>query len=324
MSAHSAAPTPVHTRLVVNQCPICKSQPKNSTQLLQDHVGLEVFTLVQCSQCLLHYLKDPPHPENLPQYYQNPSGSTMRSRSNRFNEALRTLLVKRQMAPLLKNLPPNHVFVDFGAGGGITASTLHRLGIAVEAWDVYPSRDWPHAKVPYRQVDFNDLLNLSPPPPLNFDKVPKTLILRHVLEHLYQPVSFFKQAQDLGARRLFIIVPNGASPWATWLGRYWFFWDPPRHLVHFQKESLRELARQSGWEMEFCRDSGIDEWITSLHRYLSIRFKGNPKWNGIAKWSQRFLSERSALTSLSAAFSSLFLKNVLEACFTRKESAPTA
>ncbi|MCA1679980.1 MAG: class I SAM-dependent methyltransferase [Actinobacteria bacterium] len=72
----------------------------------------------------------------------------------------------------------------------------------------------------------------------------------HVVEHLHDPMGVLSKAQtwlsDDG--RLVLTMPNVKSLESRLFGRLWFGLDLPRHLYHFDPDTITELLGRSGFE----------------------------------------------------------------------------
>ena len=74
------------------------------------------------------------------------------------------------------------------------------------------------------------------------------IVLRHVLEHTHRPVELLTR---LGARltnrgMLYVEVPNLDAGCALVFGRNWKGWYVPRHIFHYTRASLAEIAYSAG------------------------------------------------------------------------------
>lgn len=73
----------------------------------------------------------------------------------------------------------------------------------------------------------------------------------HVLEHLFDPVSYVEQAHALlgPGGRLVVQVPNASSWQFLLFGENWNGIDIPRHLVNFKEKDLSGLLESCGFEV---------------------------------------------------------------------------
>ena len=72
----------------------------------------------------------------------------------------------------------------------------------------------------------------------------------HVIEHIYDPVSFLKTLA--GHLRpggwLVLATPDMGSVWRLLMGRRWPFFKIPEHVTCFDRRTLAELLTRSGFE----------------------------------------------------------------------------
>jgi SAM-dependent methyltransferase len=112
----------------------------------------------------------------------------------------------------------------------------------------------------------------------------------HVLEHLYNPANYLREAHRLlkPEGRLVVQVPNAACWQFLLLGERWSGVDAPRHLVHFRVRDLDAMLEASGFEVlrhkHFSwRDNpaglatSVAPWLDPMAR----RIRRVPESNGI-------------------------------------------
>jgi len=90
--------------------------------------------------------------------------------------------------------------------------------------------------------------------------------LWHVLEHTKNPTLELKRLNELAPRNglLIVAVPNYKSYDADHYKKYWAGYDVPRHLHHFTKKSLINVAEKSGWKYEGGHPMKLDSYYVSL------------------------------------------------------------
>ena len=96
----------------------------------------------------------------------------------------------------------------------------------------------------------------------------------HVLEHipnLNETIEELKKhLNDDGV--LIIAVPNHQSYDANYYGKFWAAYDVPRHLWHFNKDSIKRLFENFGMKIEKISPMVLDSFYVSI---LSEKYKGN-------------------------------------------------
>jgi SAM-dependent methyltransferase len=74
--------------------------------------------------------------------------------------------------------------------------------------------------------------------------------MSHVIEHVHDPVATLGAVFSLlrPGGFLYVDTPNIDALGHESYGRYWRGLEPPRHLVLFNRNSLRDLLRAQGFE----------------------------------------------------------------------------
>jgi hypothetical protein len=291
-------------------CPACSCASTRCWQTLRDHETREDFELSRCDECGFAFLTNPPGLEAIGRYYQNTTGQRMMKAPSALFLKLQRFLLGMDVEPLLKRLDSGEKVADFGAGDGALCRYLASREVDVTGVDFHDGTAWMQPGIPFKSLDLNALSSnegLS----LGVDAV----IFRHALEHLHQPKAVLRSLGASNVKHVLVIVPNLDSWGRRLLGRSWYYWDPPRHLSHFNPSSLRALAEGTGYRVASMKTYGIDELCSSIHRGLLLR---NPK-SRLA----RIFSPKSPLAGLSSALS-YPLNSVLWALLERDESRSKA
>src|SRR5262249_34256030 len=129
----------------------------------------------------------------------------------------------------------NGRLLDFGCGGGSFLERMHkqgwsRVGLDTSEAAVRSIRSELGLAAPVGTLPHPELA------PESFD----VITMWHALEHVHAPLDVLREAHRLLAPggRLLVAVPNIASWPFRWFGRDWFGLDLPRHLTHFEPETL--------------------------------------------------------------------------------------
>lgn len=234
---------------------------------LTDHHSGERFQSVRCAHCGYGYLDPAPPPGALEHYYStNDSGASMRRSAGALFDYMRRISFSRETRPLRLKIEPGAPILDLGTGDGAMARYLQQTGYRAAAADFYPRSEWPHDGIPYRQLDLHGGMLRPEVLATAFTEVPRVAVMRHVLEHLHQPRQVLTAIAAAGVEWLYIVVPNCGSAFARQFGSNWYYWDPPRHIQFFERDTLKRICERSGFRMEAEGWYGIDEIITSAHR----------------------------------------------------------
>gem|GEM_PF-2528298 len=297
-------------RIIREYCPVCMGTNFLFERKVRDHISHSSYSVHHCKDCSARFISDPPSPDTMPQHYANPSGDRMRRKEEGVHYKLRNMLLKDELKPLLKRLPGGSGIIDFGTGDGAVSSFLKGMGFNPLALDMYPPEEWPCPDIEYRQVDLN-----IPFVPLvdstGTRKPAQAVVMRHVLEHLYDPAAILSSMRDADIDYVLIISPNYRSIMRPLLGEYWYYWDPPRHLTYFTRHSLYCLAERAGYRLLDTTTYAVDEAVTSLHRYMLLHGGNVPET--LAGKIARLTNPKSPLAAVSSVVSSFFGNCIIHA-----------
>lgn len=254
----------------LGQCLACTESDLSILFQTRDSESAALFTLIKCGKCGHATVENKPNSLELPGFYTSNLGNSMRTKPGPLFERLRRIRIRRDLKGILSRLGSMETIIDFGTGDGSVAAEVQRLGHRVEARDLYPLENWTIPAIPYQATDMGSTPKVEWFQVNETSIVAHSLILRHVLEHVPDPVEFLRIAGKAGVRELLVIVPNVESKWARRFGENWCMWDPPRHLNHFSRHSLSLCAKQAGYKVESETLYGIDEYVSSLWRRIAL------------------------------------------------------
>jgi len=244
------------------ECPSCGRS--ESTPVFQSSNG---YPIVRCSNCRLVFtdMRNAPPPSELyPAFDQSDSGvpKVMRSSLGVFT---------RQREGVVRNLKPQGRLLDFGCGSGAFATWMSQAGYDTVGLEPFSLG---------RPVEGDRLLLIREPLESAAPKLGRfdVITLWQVLEHLTRPTEVLKTLSQLLAPGGVVIVsvPNFQS-WQSRLFRgSWFHLDPPRHIVHFEADTLENCLRDAGLvttkRWDFLPEYGSSGWIQStLNQVLPHR-----------------------------------------------------
>jgi SAM-dependent methyltransferase len=216
------------------------------------------YPIIRCDACGVKFTDDrnaPPPNQLYPAFDQ--------SDSVRNNAIRRTLgLFLRQRAGFVRSLKPSGRLLDYGCGNGSFAAWISCFGFEAVGLEPFSLS---------RTVTRERLTLIQAPLASVEDKLGEfdVITLWHVLEHLAEPVAVLQQlARRLRTDGVLVVsVPNFRSWQRTLFGGGWFHLDPPRHLLHFEPETLRDCLRRAGLEpvaeRRFLPEYGTSGWVQS-------------------------------------------------------------
>ena len=132
-----------------------------------------------------------------------------------------------------------------------------------------------------------------------------TVMLWHVLEHIPNLNQTFEAINKLlkDDGKLIVAVPNSKPYDAIKYQGNWAGYDVPRHLFHFQKETLTRIAKKYNFRVTKVKPMWFDSFYTSL---LSEKIKSG-KFNYIKGFSTGLRSNLKAMLKTGEFSSPIFI-----------------
>ena len=279
-------------------CPICQTKITAPTAQIQDHISKEYFNLASCPSCHFEFIVNVPN--NLTPYYENEMGSEMRKSGTSIFSKLRQTLLRADVKKPLNCLKNQEHILEIGCGPGDLASYINTIHPHISCADVFPKEQWK-LDINYHQINIDDPDDIKK---LLSQIKPKLIIMRHVLEHVKDPSRLVQIFEECCVEWVLIIVPNHQSVLKKFLGDFWAYWDPPRHLSFFSHHNLKLLFKQKSYKVNSCKVYGLDELAVSMNRFLRLKKIMN-------SLLLKLFSPKGILTALFSALSYPFLNSVL-------------
>jgi SAM-dependent methyltransferase len=265
------------------------------------------YAIVRCARCKLVFtdMRQAPPPSTLyPAFDQSKSGLPKVLRN-----ALAVFL--RQRESVTRGAKRGGRLLDFGCGSGSFARWMAESGydaVGLEPFSLGEPVEGQHLLL------LREPLETAAPRLGRFD----IITMWHVLEHLTRPVEVLKSLAQLLTDDgvLLVSVPNFKS-WQSKLFRgSWFHLDPPRHIIHFEADTLEHCLADAGLvttkRWEFLPEYGSSGWLQSAlnqllphQNYLYEVVKDRGALRGLGPASQGFHLATSLLLGLPAAVLSL-------------------
>jgi SAM-dependent methyltransferase len=244
------------------ECPLCGAA--DCSVVLQSSND---YPIVRCSRCRLVFTDmrtAPPASELYPAFDQSDTGIPKAMRSS-------LAVFARQREAVVRSVKPSGRLLDFGCGNGAFARWMSQSGYDAVGLEPFSLGKPVQAD---RLLLVREPLESAAARLGQFD----VITLWHVLEHLSRPLDVLKTLSSLLAKDgvLIVSVPNFKS-WQSRLFRgSWFHLDPPRHVIHFETDTLERCLREAGLEptkrWEFLPEYGSSGWLQStLNQILPHR-----------------------------------------------------
>jgi len=283
------------------RCPGCATSIPDPAVLLRGHDRLTgapgEFSVVSCPSCGLAFTEPRLQPEDFAVYYPDsysayePNVSAKRSLGERIGDLQRQAVVRFGPYRQVWRRRPGRV-LDVGCGVGDLATLFARHGWS--AAGIEPSAQAAeHARAAGVETVTGTLAD-APWPQGEFDAI----TFNHSLEHIDDPAEAVAQAARLlkPGGLLAIAVPNFGSWHRRLFGSAWFQLDLPRHLQHFDRDSLAALVEAAGLEVV---DVGAATMRPSPVGSVQYKTFGRLRYNGrgfrLLAWALApllFLSDR--------------------------------
>lgn len=242
----------------------------------------DIFHMVQCDDCGLHYLNPRPdisalsiiYPKNYHAY--NIRTPAVKAEKKPFVIRLRHKIYSKRFKPVLKYL--NHLkkidMLDVGCGDGwqldlykqLAPNRINTFGVEIREEACKVAESYGHKTYCglFESLDFKgqqfDLINLS-----------------QVIEHVADPKEFmqhiFKVLKPGGI--LALETPNTNSLDAKlFRARFWGAYHFPRHWTLYNPSSIKQLGQSTGFELrELNFTPSPVHWVWTINSYLLT--KGN-------------------------------------------------
>jgi 2-polyprenyl-3-methyl-5-hydroxy-6-metoxy-1,4-benzoquinol methylase len=262
--------------LSITVCPVCSHQSFEPYLSCVDHtVSHETFPLLKCANCTFIVTSPRPTDGDLGAYYLSDEYISHSSKATTLFDKIyrlaRHFTLRWKLRLVLENLSVNTgkpSLLDYGCGTGAFLKTAKDKGFIVAG--VEPSQIARHTaiKITGEQIA-KRLVDIDTD---QFDAI----TLWHVLEHipdLSQTVSALKMLLATNGT-MFIAVPNHNSIDAKIYGSNWAAYDVPRHLWHFNRDTMKLLMATHGLRIEKIIPMKLDAFYVSM-----LSEKTKPKAN---------------------------------------------
>jgi SAM-dependent methyltransferase len=294
-------------------CPICQRTNFSAIGKVNSHSPAmqESFLLNSCHHCGLQFINPRPFEDEMTQYYPtvyykltpfNDKLSTMKkfALSSWFgypldrgfisfpNWSLGTRMgnlfyagIFKLLQPFLKNktgrqIPDfieDGVLLEIGCGRGEYLAKMRNLGWNVRGVDV------SQEAIDFARSHYQLEVCVAGADHLPYDDAFFDIVfLKHVLEHLREPIAAMQEIRRVlkPNGRILITTPNTNSLGNKFFGRRWVAYDPPRHLMIYNKKSLAHLFNASGFELLACHAPATNS-SSVFRQSFSTAFNGRLK-----------------------------------------------
>lgn len=229
-----------------DKCPWCGSENAQLHLELKDlFLTQEPFKILECKKCGLLYTTPRPNKDEIGRYYNSEEYYSHQENKEGFipkvYEKVKSVNLKNKYGIATEGKEKGKA-LDIGCGVGDFLHTMEQHG-----WDctgVEPSED---AKVIAKKRIKGQLLSSEEQenlPDSSFDIITMWHVLEHVDDIRWQIQQLHRLCKPGG--RIIIALPNYKSYDGQYYKAEWAAYDVPRHLNHFNKETLIKILEESG------------------------------------------------------------------------------
>jgi SAM-dependent methyltransferase len=253
-------------------CPLCGSGVSdpvlNGEDAYQPHSP--VYTIVRCQSCDFCYLNPRPNESAMVQYYSSETYQELYHLNEKRPSALRRAWHRYSAMlgsdPWRTSQRPGRM-LDVGCGFGDLMLSFARKGWDVEGVDT--------SAVAVDAANRRGLVvHAGALEDLDLPRDAYDLItMRHVLEHVHDPVALLQRTHTLlkPDGELIVQVPNIASAEARVFGKRWQPLELPRHLSHFNRSTLDNVLVRAGFAVHGIKaDPHPGSFTRSLARTMRV------------------------------------------------------
>jgi 2-polyprenyl-3-methyl-5-hydroxy-6-metoxy-1,4-benzoquinol methylase len=259
-----------------SNCLVCGNQHFSNVFTAIDYtVSKEEFQIVACNSCGFTFTNPRPENDKLGPYYHSDAyishSDTSKGLINKLYKAVRKITLRSKFR-LIKKYISNGVMLDIGAGTGAFLSYCTEKGI--KSIGVEPDSD--------ARTQAKKLYNLGLKPESILSELANSscdvITMWHVMEHvplLHERVAeLARLLSDEGI--IAIAVPNHKSYDAQYYKQYWGAYDVPRHLYHFDKQSITSVFDKHNLQLVDIQGMPFDSFYVSLlsEKYMT----GKTNW----------------------------------------------
>jgi len=248
----------------LSACPLCDSPEERLFLEGVDYfLTREKFSIVECSTCGFRFTNPRPSVESSGKYYQTDEYISHDAGKRGIIPTLYGIarhLTLRSKFGIIKRYSPGNSILDIGCGTGEFLDYCQKMGlhcIGVEPSD--KARNF--ASTTYGlDVKADFLAGIE-----NSDRF-DCITLWHVLEHIHKLDETLKKLSGILKKEgvLIVALPNSNSFDAQYYGKFWAAYDLPRHIYHFTKGSLNNLAEKYNLSCQKILPQKLDAYYISI------------------------------------------------------------
>ncbi|MFC2107506.1 class I SAM-dependent methyltransferase [Bacteroidota bacterium] len=256
----------------LNICTVCNNSKFKKYLSTKDYfLSQEKFELEKCTKCGLVFTNPKPEENDLNKYYKSENyishSGTKKGITNRIYHIVRNYTIKKKYKTVSKYSNGKNI-IDYGSGAGILLSYFSK-----KKWNTLGFEIDDNA----RKISFEDF-GVDSKNPVEINNVKQNsidaIMMWHVLEHISDPNLLLKEFHDIlkDDGNLFIAVPNIKSFDARFYKKFWAALDVPRHLFHYDHNTIKLLLEKNQYTLHKIKPLIFDAYYISI---ISGKYSGN-------------------------------------------------
>lgn len=254
-------------------CPYCKSTNVKEHLSTKDYfITGDSFIIYECANCKVLFTYPFPAPDVLySKYYKSDNYLSHNKKASDLFSTIYRIVQKINIGKKLQllenvNQSKEKKILEVGAGVGDFLAACKSRGW--KCFGVEPSEQARTVAKEFNKLDLATSINEIG------EREFSVITLWHVLEHVPDlSETIIKLKNLLSAKgNLIIAVPNHNSFDAKHYKQFWAGYDVPRHLYHFNKESLISIMKSKDFGLVKTKPMVFDSFYVSL---LSEKYRHN-------------------------------------------------
>jgi 2-polyprenyl-3-methyl-5-hydroxy-6-metoxy-1,4-benzoquinol methylase len=258
----------------LSSCPACGEKKMTRELDAKDYtVSKNTFGIVRCSSCDLLFTNPRPKAENAGYFYKSENyishSNTQKGFVNKLYHAVRNITLKQKTALIQSEQKGEKKLLDVGCGNGHFLHACQQAGWNITGMELDPDTAVRASELTQQNI-YPNLAAI--PAKEKFEMI----TLWHVLEHVYELdayFEFFKNRINDGGK-LLLALPNSKSFDADYFKEFWAAYDVPRHIYHFNPETIQSVAKKHGFVLKKQKGQIFDSFYIAL---LSHEYKTGSK-----------------------------------------------
>lgn len=207
----------------------------------KDYISGEMFAIYQCQECFLVATKPDLKAGDFTKYYPVSYYGQRKSFSDYLINKSRLRKINK-MFPDIRSGGITKYLLDVGCGDGGFISLLAKKGWQVAGTEVAPAGIHAHASP--NCICRRELVDC------HFDNASFDVVtMWHSLEHFTKPSAYLSEVERILKKDglLLLEVPNFGSWQARFFKNNWFHLDPPRHVFHYDFNSIEMVLKKANF-----------------------------------------------------------------------------